>query len=117
SILTPANAALTWESSRTWNLGVDFGVLPDNRIRGSLDIYRKLTDNLIGEMEVNPLSGYHLVTGNFGNMRNSGFELALNSLNVSGQRFSWMSQLILAYNHNKITQLKQPVVISTGAQK
>lgn len=117
TITTPANAALTWESSRTLNIGVDFGTLPGNRLSGSVDFYSKQTDNLIGRMEVNPLSGYSTVTGNFGNMRNTGIEVSARSVNVEAGRFRWVSQLVLAYNRNKITKLNQPAAIATGAQK
>lgn len=117
SIVTPANAALTWESSRTLNIGVDFGILKGNRLSGSVDFYSKQTENLIGQMEVNPLSGYNNVTGNFGNMRNTGIEVSARSVNVEAGRFRWISQLVLAYNRNKITKLNQPAVIATGAQK
>jgi TonB-linked SusC/RagA family outer membrane protein len=116
-ITTPANAALTWESTRTFNIGVDFGVLKGNRLSGAIDFYSKLTENLIGQMEVNPFSGYNAVIGNFGNMRNTGIELSLRSLNLTTGKFRWVSQLVLAYNKNKITKLNQPAPITTGAQK
>lgn len=117
AIVTPANAALTWESSRTLNLGIDFGVLSGNRLSGSIDVYRKQTDNLIGPMQVNPLSGYSTVIGNFGNLRNTGVELMLHSINVVSGRFHWITQLALSYNRNLITRLNQPAPISTGLQK
>ena len=117
AIITPANAALTWESSRTLNAGVDFGIIKDNRLSASVDFYSKQTENLIGQMEVNPLSGYNTVTGNFGNMRNTGIEVSARSLNMAAGRFRWVSRLVLSYNRNKITRLNQPAVISTGAQK
>ncbi|WP_285009308.1 SusC/RagA family TonB-linked outer membrane protein [Pedobacter faecalis] len=117
SITTPANAALSWESSRTFNAGVDFGILQGNRLSGSVDFYSKRTDNLIGQMEVNPLSGYNTVIGNFGDMQNTGVEVSGRSVNISSDRFRWVSQLALAYNHNEITRLNQPVLISTGTQK
>lgn len=117
TIVTPANAALTWESSRTLNIGVDFGILQGNRLSGSIDLYSKQTDNLIGQMEVNPLSGYNTVIGNFGDMRNRGIEASIRSLNVESGRFRWISQLVLAYNRNEITKLNQPALIATGTQK
>ncbi|WP_127124507.1 SusC/RagA family TonB-linked outer membrane protein [Pseudoflavitalea rhizosphaerae] len=117
TISTPANSALTWESSRTLNIGIGFGTLAGNRLSGSVDFYSKQTDNLIGRMEVNPLSGYSTVTGNFGNMRNTGIEIALRSVNMESGKFRWISQLVLAYNQNKITRLNQPAAIATGTQK
>ncbi|WP_257668818.1 SusC/RagA family TonB-linked outer membrane protein [Parapedobacter tibetensis] len=116
SIVTPANSALTWESTRTLNLGLDFGVLKGNRLSGSIDFYSKHTENLIGLLELNPLSGYSTVIGNFGNMRNSGVEVSARHVANWGQ-FRWTNQLVLAYNRNQITQLNQSTLIATGAQK
>lgn len=117
TIVTPANAALTWESSRTLNAGIDFGLLDNNRITGSVDFYSKHTDNLIGQMDVNPFSGFSTVVGNFGNMHNTGLEVAVRSLNMEAGKFRWISRLALSYNKNKITRLNQPAPIATGAQK
>lgn len=116
-IVTPANAALTWESSRTLNVGIDFGLLSHDRIKGSIDFYSKNTDNLIGQMEVNPFSGFSTVVGNYGNMHNTGLEVSASALNVEAGRFRWMTRLALSYNKNKITRLNQPAPIATGVQK
>lgn len=117
TIVTPANAALTWESSRTLNIGIDFGLLENNRIQGAIDYYSKQTENLIGQMEVNPFSGFSTVVGNFGSMHNTGLEFSARSLNIEAGKFRWVSRLALSYNKNKITRLNQPAPIATGAQK
>lgn len=115
-IVTPANTALTWERTGTFNIGLDFSTT-DNRLSATADLYSKRTENLIGVLEVNPLSGYSSVTGNFGNMKNTGIEISLRSLNLQAGQFRWMTQLVLAYNKNRITRLNQPAMIATGAQK
>ena len=117
TIVIPANAALTWESSRTLNVGIDFGLMNNDRIKGAIDFYSKHTDNLIGQMDINPFSGFSTVVGNFGNMHNTGIEVSASSLNIEAGRFRWISRLALAYNKNKITRLNQPAPIATGEQK
>ncbi|MGN6417745.1 MAG: SusC/RagA family TonB-linked outer membrane protein [Pseudobacter sp.] len=104
SLTTPGNAKLSWETTKTTNLGIDFAVLK-NRISGSIDLYNKNTSNLIGYMTLNPLGGFTSITGNVGDMNNKGIEFAINTLNVTTKKFSWRSQLNLAYNKNKITKL------------
>jgi hypothetical protein len=68
-------------------------------------------------MQVNPLSGYNTVTGNFGDLRNTGIEVSVHSLNIEAAHFNWTSQLVLSYNRNTITRLNQPAPIATGMQK
>lgn len=57
TITTPANDKITWEKTRTWNLGFDIGVL-DNRLGISFDYYNKKTTDLISNMLLNPFTGW-----------------------------------------------------------
>lgn len=104
AISTPGNRRLSWETTRTTNIGIDFSVLK-NWISGSIDLYNKSTENLIGFTPVNPFTGYANVTGNLGNMSNRGIELSLNTLNVQNGGFRWSTLFNFAYNKNKITKL------------
>ncbi len=115
-IATAANPKLTWETTKTINLGVDFGFL-NNRINGSIDVYRKRTENLLGSMPVNGFAGYATIIGNFGDLENKGIELSLSSLNIRSRSFSWNTLFTLSYNKNTITHLNDPTAISTGVQK
>lgn len=113
-ISAPANKKLTWESTETFNLGIDFAVL-GNRLTGSIDLYRKNTDNLIGLLQTNGFTGYASITGNYGSMRNSGIELSLSSLNIESKTFGWRTLLTMAYNKNKLTELNLFSPITTGS--
>jgi len=103
-LTTPSNAKLTWESTKVYNAGIDFSVL-NGRLNGSIDLYQKNTQDLIGTLSTSPLTGYSSVTGNFGNLKNHGIDLQLNSVNVVTRDFEWGTSLVLGYNKNKITKL------------
>ncbi|WP_158618143.1 SusC/RagA family TonB-linked outer membrane protein [Chitinophaga lutea] len=115
-INSPANSKLTWESTRMFNLGIDFSIL-NGRLSGSADFYRKQTNDLLGNMPVNGFSGYATIIGNFGSMLNRGAEIALTSRNVTSGDFSWSSMVNIAYNKNTVTQLNDPTALTTAAQK
>jgi TonB-linked SusC/RagA family outer membrane protein len=115
SIATPGNPKLSWESTATFNAGMDFALF-DNRLSGSIDYYRKTTEDLIGQLGVNPLTGYSSIVGNFGNLRNNGIEASISSTNIDIRNFRWTTQLNLAYNKNKITELKLQAPVTTGEQ-
>lgn len=46
---------LTWETIRTWNIGIDFGLF-NNRLTGSFDYYTRYTDNMVGPAPELPLT-------------------------------------------------------------
>jgi TonB-linked SusC/RagA family outer membrane protein len=115
-ITTPSNTRLTWESTKTLNVGLDFSFL-NSRIRGSVDVYRKKTENLLGDMEVNSFTGYSSITGNFGDLENKGVEANLTSVNINGKNFTWNTLLTLGYNKNTITHLNNVTPITTGSQQ
>ncbi|MDQ0108675.1 TonB-linked SusC/RagA family outer membrane protein [Chitinophaga terrae (ex Kim and Jung 2007)] len=104
AIATLSNPDLTWESTKTYNLGLDFGVL-QGRLSGSIDLYKKNTDNLLGNLPVNPLAGANYIYGNVGSLTNKGMDIALNSVNIQTSKFTWTTNLNLSYNRNKITNL------------
>lgn len=104
AIATLSNPDLTWESTKTYNLGIDFTVL-HGRLSGSIDVYKKRTENLLGNLPVNPLAGANFIFGNVGSLNNNGLDVALNSVNLQTRDFSWSSTLNLSYNKNKLTNL------------
>ncbi len=116
TIAVPANRNLTWESTKTTNLGIDFALL-SSRIEGSVDLYHKSTDNLIGLLPVNSFTGYVSIIGNQGSIINKGIELRLNTKNIVGKDFSWSTQLTLSYNKNKITRLSTSTPIVSATDK
>ncbi|WP_157307047.1 SusC/RagA family TonB-linked outer membrane protein [Chitinophaga tropicalis] len=104
SINSYANRKLSWESTKTTNFGVDFSVLK-GRLNGSADVYFRRTTNLIGTTPANPFTGVASVTGNLGNINNTGLDGRLTSVNVRSKNFSWSTTLVMSYNVNKVTKL------------
>ncbi len=116
TIATAANPKLTWESTTTVNVGVDFSFL-NRRITGSIDAYKKRTDNLLGQLPANSLTGYSNIVGNLGTIENRGVEITLGTLNVRANDFYWNTHLVLAYNNNRIVKLNTLTPLTTGAQQ
>ena len=102
-ITSAANEKLTWESTRTLNMGLDFGIF-NNRVRGSFDYYESKTDNLLDDVIVNILTGFERIPGNLGSLENKGIEVSLQSLNIDGA-FSWRTGITLTHNKSKLTKL------------
>lgn len=99
-----ANKDLTWERTREWNLGVDFGFL-DNRISGEVNLYDKLSLNLLMERKLAVPTGWSTMVDNVGSLSNRGVEVQLRTINVRTSNFSWETNLTFSANRNKIVEL------------
>lgn len=98
--------AIKWESTTTYNVGLDFGFL-QNRITGSIDIYRKDTKDLLNFTTV-PAGGNfsNKVITNVGAMQNKGIELSLDVTPLSNKVWNWDISLNASYNKNEVTKLE-----------
>jgi iron complex outermembrane receptor protein len=101
------NTAIKWESTKSWNLGIDFGIM-NQRISGALDWYVKNTSDLIFTVPI--VSGTNmsnLLTENIGNMRNTGLELAVSAQILRGgaNGLGWTADFTVSHNANKLTHI------------
>ncbi|MDR2284024.1 MAG: SusC/RagA family TonB-linked outer membrane protein, partial [Sphingobacterium sp.] len=104
SISRRPNPLLSWEKTTTFNIGTDFGLF-NNRFYGSLDYYRKEGSDLLANTQGVPTEGwgYSTYSINNGGMTNHGFETTLGGRILEQGSFSWNSNLLYAYNKNKVT--------------
>ena len=103
----PANPDLKWESSYQTNIGVDLGLL-NNKISLSLDYYNIDTKDLIMIDRGLPwyLGFYNdEILKNVGEINNKGFEISLNTRNITNDNFSWTTDLVFATNKNTVETL------------
>ena len=99
-----ANPNLKWETTEQVDAGVDFAIL-NNRVSGSLAWYNKNTTDMLLSLPVPTSSGFRSQLVNIGGMKNSGFEVGLNTYNISGKSFKWNSNLNFSTLRNRVTDL------------
>lgn len=99
-----ANPDLKWETTEQVDIGIDFGLLND-RISGSLAWYNKKTTDMLLNLPIPTSSGFSSQLVNIGSMKNTGFEVGLNTYNVTGKNFTWSSNLNFSTLHNVVTDL------------
>jgi TonB-dependent starch-binding outer membrane protein SusC len=102
--LSLANSELTWEKTREFNVGIDFGLLK-NRITGVIDIYNRLSDEILMEENLPLESGWESIRDNVGSISNKGVEIGLTTKNVSNQFIRWETSFIFSKNTNKIVSI------------
>jgi iron complex outermembrane receptor protein len=83
------DANLKWEETTTYNLGVDYGFF-NNRLTGSLDVYRKNTVDILNEIPIAAGTNFtNRVVTNVGNVENTGIELAISATPIKKGDFTW----------------------------
>ncbi len=97
------NPELTWETTEEYNYGLDFGLF-DNRIMGNFEYYVKNSIDQLFSKPVPMTTGFTNVRTNFGNVRNSGIDLMLTTLNLV-QKFKWETSLALSTLKNEVVDL------------
>ena len=108
-----ANPDLRWETNKMFNVGVDFRAF-NNRIGGSIEFYTKKGTDLFGQTPIDYTAGVgEFVTKNTGSMRGTGWDIQLNSENLTGA-LGWQSQLNLSRYSDRVTKNDPPSTIASS---
>jgi TonB-linked SusC/RagA family outer membrane protein len=108
-----ANPDLRWEKTHQLDAGIELGLF-NNRVTLEMDVYRKLTTDMLLSAPVPSTSGFTTVTRNIGSMENRGFEFAINTVNVNTPDFSWNTTFNISLNRNKVIALTGGADIFSG---
>jgi TonB-dependent starch-binding outer membrane protein SusC len=98
------NPDLTWESTSSFNIGLDMGFF-QNRLSITADYYQKKTSDLLLNVAIPQTTGHSSILLNAGSVENKGFELAVNTINIDAAKFQWSSNLNFSTNRNKVTDM------------
>ncbi len=99
------NSELTYEKKHEWNVGVDLSFLKD-RIALTFDIYGRNNYDLIGRTYTQGAGGEIAKYANVADMKSSGVELGISTINIDKAGFKWTSDLIFSKAKNEITSLE-----------
>lgn len=99
------NENLKWETTTTWNVGVDLGFL-NNRVTLALDWYLRKTRDLLAYVPTGASNTENMMWRNIGKMENIGIEATIGAKPVITENFMWNTSFNVSWNKNKITQLQ-----------
>ena len=99
-----ANTDLKWETTTSYNVGINSGFF-DNRLTVTLDFYYKKTNDLLLDVPVEQVTGFSSVLRNMGSVTNKGFEIEIGSVLIDRKDLIWTLNINYACNKNKITSL------------
>lgn len=100
---TLGNADLGWETTSSFNIGLDYGFL-NRRISGSIEVYKAQTTDVLVSRALPPTTGYASVWTNIGAIDNKGIELEITSINLDGS-IKWETNFVFSLNRDKISKL------------
>jgi len=110
------SANLKWETTTTYNAGMDFGFWKD-RLTASVDVYKRDTRDILNYIPVPGLSNLtNYLNTNIGSMTNMGVEVDINSVLVETRDLSWTFGVNMAYNRNRVTKLTASDENATGIE-
>ena len=99
------NSNLKWESTTTYNAGLDFGFF-NNRLTASTDVYYRKTTDLLAVIPIPGEVNYtNRLISNVGSLENKGIEFNLIGNVVQSQQVSWNLNANATYNVNRILSL------------
>jgi TonB-linked SusC/RagA family outer membrane protein len=99
------NSALKWETTTQYNVGVDASFL-NNRFQFSIDLYDKITSDLLANVNLPTSTGYTTVTLNAGKIQNKGIELAAGAKILDGN-FKWDVDGNISFNRSEVLELNK----------
>ena len=96
---------LKWETTETFNVGLDWGVM-NQRLSGSIDWYYRKTTDLLNYAPTKPMSAFrNQAWQNIGSLKNTGIEVTVDWKAIQTKDFFWTLNGNFTYNHNEITDL------------
>ena len=99
------NADLKWETTTTWNVGIDMGFM-NNRLTLAADWYLRKTRDLLSSVPTAATNTSNYQLRNIGNMENIGVEVTIGAKPVVTHDFTWNTSLNVGWNKNKITKIQ-----------
>jgi TonB-linked SusC/RagA family outer membrane protein len=104
------NPDLGWEQSNTLSTGFDFTLF--NMLNGTVEVYNKLTTDLLLDVPVAYTTGFSSIFKNVGKMQNRGIEVELSANLLRNAEVKWTPSLTVSHNQNKIKSLPQDEIIN-----
>ena len=106
------NPYVTWETQESWNFGLDLNFLKD-RFQFVFEYYTKTSKDMLMSQQLptymgtegNDATKIQAPMGNFGEMKNSGFEITINTTNINKHGLKWTTNFQFSRNKNELVNL------------
>lgn len=93
--------SLGWESTQTFNAGLDFTLFND-RIATTIDVFTGHTTDLLLDKNISSINGTNSIRQNIGSVKNVGYDISISSTNIRKRDFTWTTGLNVAFAKDRI---------------
>lgn len=107
------NDDLTWETTDQFNIGFDLALFR-SKLNITFDSYKKLTYNLLQNVNLPPSNGYATRVDNFGEIENTGIEIGIQANLYNSKNFNWSLISNFSRNRNKLVKLNSNLDFQLG---
>ena len=83
ALTNTVNAGLSWETSYTYNVALEFGLF-DQRVTGTVEYFNRDSKDLLQDVPISTITGFSSTLQNIGEINNRGFEIELNGDIIKG---------------------------------
>lgn len=115
TLAEPGNKNLRWEKAKQVDLGLDMSIFK-SRFDLTVDLYNKVTSDLLYRKQLPATTGYSGVYDNIGSIRNRGIEVAVSALLVDTRSIKWNSSISFASNQSKVLKLNGDIISTWGGR-
>lgn len=98
------NPDLKWETTTTFNVGVDFRLF-GNFLLGTFEYYHANTNDLLLDRAIAGTTGFNVIRFNVGELENRGVEGTLTANLIRRKDFNWSVGTVLSRNRNEVISL------------
>lgn len=98
-----ANPILTWETQKSVNIGMDASFLK-GRVSITVDRFHSRNYDLLLNVNIPSITGFSTALKNIGEVKNSGWEFVLNTINLN-QKFKWTTDFNISTFKNEVVKL------------
>ncbi len=102
---TVGNNDLSWETSYTNNIGLDFGLF-SQRLRGTVEYFNRDSKDLLQDVPISTVTGFSSALKNIGQINNKGIEIELSGDILNNKNgWNWFAGINAAFIKSKVTKL------------
>ncbi len=104
ALVNAADANLSWETSYTYNLALEFGLF-NSRLTGSVEYFNRDSKDLLQDVPISTTTGFGSTLQNIGEINNHGFEVELGGDIIRNNNFRWSASVNASFIRSKVTKL------------
>ncbi len=103
-VSTIADANLSWETSYTSNLALEFGIL-DQRVTGTIEVFNRDSKDLLQDVPISRVTGFGYTLKNIGEINNKGIEIEISGDIIRNRDITWTAGINASSIKSKVTKL------------